>query len=198
MRMLRLTSLALAGVVAAVLVTPAPVRAQQVDIKPPAKVKRDKYVITAAEIAEHPDLKDGYDVVKSLRNQWLRVTRGTGSALGGGSTPPVDRTVFGGCRPNDANCTPPSAGSGGGNTPVPHESGSPYAESGATMNSPGKAGPVIYIDEIRQEGLDQLRTLRAADIFEARYMTGNEASGRYGAGHENGAILVKTVKFGRG
>ena len=80
MRMLRLTSLVLAGVVAAVLVAPAPVRAQQVDIKPPAKVKRDKYVITQDEIAEHPDLKDGYDVVKSLRNQWLRVTRGSGSS----------------------------------------------------------------------------------------------------------------------
>jgi hypothetical protein len=198
MRMLRLASLAFAGVVAVALVTPAPVRAQQVDIKPPAKVKRDKYVITAAEIAEHPDLKDGYDVIKVLRSQWLRVTRGSGGALGGGSSTAPDRKVFGGCRPNDASCTPPSSASGGGSTPVPHESGSPYAESGATMNSPGKAGPVVYIDEIKQEGLDQLRTLRPADIFEARYMTGNEASGRYGAGHENGAILVKTVRFGRG
>lgn len=197
MRMFRLTSLAFAGVVAAVLVTPAPVSAQQVDIKPPAKVKRDKYVITAQEIAEHPDLKDGYDVIKVLRNQWLRVTRGSGSALGSvGTTAPGK--VFTGCRLNDPNCTPPPAGGGGGNTPVPRESGSPYAESGASMNSPGKAGPVIYIDEIKQEGLDQLRTLRATDIFEARYMTGNEASGRYGSGHENGAILVKTVRFGKG
>jgi hypothetical protein len=201
MRMLRLTSLALAGVVAVVVVTPAPVRAQQVDIKPPAKVKRDKYVITAAEIAEHPDLKDGYDVVKVLRSQWLRVTRGSGGALGSGTTTAPDRTVFRGCRvdPNDPKCTGSSSGGGGGGTtPVPHESGSPYAESGATMNSPGKAGPVVYINEIRQDGLDQLRTLRPADIFEARYMTGNEASGRYGAGHENGAILVKTVRFGKG
>jgi len=194
MRMLRLTALAFAGVIAAALVAPAPVRAQQVDIKPPAKVKRDKYVITADEIAEHPDLKDGYDVVKSLRNQWLRVTRGSGSALAG-ADPTVQSTLGKGCKKTDPDCTPGGTGSSG---PVPHESGSPYAESSGTMNSVSKAGPVLYIDEIKQEGIDQLRTLRPADIFEARYMTGNEATGRYGAGHENGAILVKTVRFGKG
>lgn len=194
MRMLRLTALAFAGVIAAALVAPAHLRAQQVDIKPPAKVKRDKYVITADEIAEHPDLKDGYDVVKSLRNQWLRVTRGSGSALGGAD--PTTQTSLGkGCIKDPNNCT---ANQPTGGAPVPHESGSPYAESGGTMNGVTKAGPVLYIDEIKQEGIDQLRTLRPADIFEARYMTGNEASGRYGAGHENGAILVKTVRFGKG
>jgi hypothetical protein len=58
---------------------------------------------------------------------------------------------------------------------------------------------VLYIDEIKQQdGLDQLKNLRASEVLEMRYMTGNEASGRYGAGHENGAILVKTVKTGRG
>jgi hypothetical protein len=194
MRMLRLTALAFAGVVAAVLVTPAPVSAQQVDIKPPAKVKRDKYVITAQEIAEHPDLRDGYDVVKSLRNQWLRVTRGSGSALASADHSP--QTSLGkGCIKDPTNCT---ANQPAGSSPVPTESGTPYAESGGTMNAGGKAGPVLYIDEIKQERIDQLRTLRPADIFEARYMTGNEASGRYGAGHENGAILVKTVRFGKG
>jgi hypothetical protein len=51
---------------------------------------------------------------------------------------------------------------------------------------------VLYIDEIKQQdGLDQLKNLRASEVLEMRYMTGNEASGRYGAGHENGAILVK-------
>jgi hypothetical protein len=194
MRMLRLTALVFAGVVAAVLVTPAPVRAQQVDIKPPAKVKRDKYVITADEIAEHPDLKDGYDVVKSLRNQWLRVTRGSGSALAG-ADPSVQTSLGKGCIKDPTGCT---ANQPAGSSPVPHESGTPYAESGGTLNAISKAGPVLYIDEIKQQGIDQLRTLRPADIFEARYMTGNEATGRYGAGHENGAILVKTVRFGKG
>jgi len=193
MRMLRLTALAFAGVIAAVLVAPAPVSAQQVDIKPPAKVKRDKYVITAAEIAEHPDLKDGYDVVKSLRNQWLRVTRGSGSALAG-ADPTVQTSLGKGCIKDPTNCT---ANAPSGGAPVPHESGSPYAESGGTMNQAGKAGPVLYINEVKQEGIDQLRSLRPTDIFEARYMTGNEASGRYGAGHESGAILVKTVQFAK-
>jgi hypothetical protein len=192
MRMLRLTALAFAGVIAAALVAPAPVSAQQVDIKPPAKVKRDKYVITAAEIAEHPDLKDGYDVVKSLRNQWLRVTRGSGSALAGADAGTPEKLGMG-CKKTDPGCTP----GGSGSSPVPHESGTPYAESSGTMNQAGKAGPVLYINEIKQEAIDQLRTLRPTDIFEARYMTGNEATGRYGAGHESGAILVKTVQFGK-
>jgi hypothetical protein len=208
MRMLRFTSLALAGIVAAVLVTPAPAAAQgdnpKIEIKPTNKVKRDKYIITADEIAEHPDLVNGYDAVKILRNQWLRVTRGTGGALG--STIPGGGRPVAGCSPRstDPYCTAGAAaadgrGSGGGGTsPVPHESGSPYAESGASMDTPGQAGPVLYIDEIKQEKLDQLKNLRPAEIFEMRFLTGTLAVGRYGTGHENGAILVKTMKFGKG
>jgi hypothetical protein len=194
--MLRLTALAFAGVIAAALVAPVPVSAQQVDIKPPAKVKRDKYVITAEEIAEHPDLRDGYDVVKSLRNQWLRVTRGSGTAGSASEMPGAHKSATR-CKDSDPGCSPGNQSSPSGGTPVPHESGSPYAESGGTLNSISKAGPVLYINEVRQEGIDQLRTLRPSEIFEARYMTGNEASGRYGAGHESGAILVKTVQFGK-
>ncbi len=201
MRMLRFTSLALAGIVAAVLVTPAPAAAQgdnpKIEIKPVKKVKRDKYIITADEIAEHPDLTNGYDAVKVLRNQWLRVTRGTGGALGSGDFTAKSHDQPTGCKKTDPACTPSSAGGGGG-APVPHESGSPYAESGASMDTPGQAGPVLYIDEIKQEKMDQLKNLRPAEIFEMRFLTGNQAVGRYGAGHESGAILVKTLKFGKG
>ena len=93
MRILGWTSLALVGVVAALSAVPA--RAQQVEIKPKEKVKHDKYIITAEEIAERPELKDGYDVVKQLRNQWLRVTRGSGSALSSSSTDPSSRPPSG-------------------------------------------------------------------------------------------------------
>jgi hypothetical protein len=193
-RILGWSSLALLGVVAAVCAVPA--RAQQVEIKPKEKVKRDKYVITQEEIAEHPDLRDGYDVVKVLRNQWLRVTRGSGGALGSTSADPSpsSRPPLRGCEkdPKDPYCT---GGSSGG-SPMPTERGSPYAESGASGGGISQAGPVLYVDEIKQDRLDDLRSVRAADILEVRYMTGTEASGRYGSGHANGAILVKRKKPG--
>jgi len=196
MRMRNVVALALAGSLVGVLVAPTPIRAQQVDIKPSPKVKKDKYVITREEIAERTDLVSGYDVVKSLRNQWLRVTRSSGSALGrvDASTGAQDKLCSGGR--TDPSCT--AAGTSDKSSPVPHESGSPYAESGASTNSSGAAMPVLYIDEIRQQGLDELRNIRAAEVAEMRYMTGTEASGRYGSGHENGAILIKTLKTGRG
>ena len=55
----------------------------------------------------------------------------------------------------------------------------------------------MYIDEIKQEKLDELKNIRPADIAEIHYLTGNLAVGRYGAGHEQGAIMVKTVMFNK-
>jgi hypothetical protein len=37
-----------------------------------------------------------------------------------------------------------------------------------------------------------MKNIRVPDLMEVRYMQGTEASGRYGSGHEGGAILVKT------
>lgn len=193
MRITRFPVLALVGLFAAVLV--APVRAQQVELKPTAKVKHDKYVITADEIAEHAELKDGYDVVRLLRNQWLRPSRGSGSALSSFNS--TSKTPKDGCgrSSTDPDCV--AAASGGG-APMPSERGSPYADSDGGGATAAQFLPVIYIDEIKREGVNDLRALRPADIFEMRFLTGNQASGRYGAGHENGAILVKTVRFGKG
>lgn len=187
---------AVAAVLVAILA--APLSAQEVDIKPTKKPKRDKNVITAEEIAEHKEVMDGYDVVKVLRNQWLRVTRSRGSALSSMGTSTPLRPPPGGCRPGstDPYCQE-AAGTGSSGTPVPTERGSPYAESEVT-SAVGAAGPVLYIDEIKRERLDELKTLKPDDIFEMRYMNGTEASGRYGSGHENGAILVKTIRFGKG
>ena len=191
MRPSRWTSLALAAIVAAVLVTP--VRAQQVEIKPAAKVKRDKYVILPDEIAEKPDLINAYDVVKVLRGQWLRITRGSGGGLGSGSTPTT--SAYKPPAKCDQGSCPEASGSSG--SPVPTEHGSPYADNTSTVSTPGAAGPVLYINEVKQEELSELRNIRAADIAEIRYLTGNIAAGRYGAGHENGAIMLKTVMFNK-
>jgi len=196
MRIARWPVLALAGVFAAVLV--APVRAQEVELKPKAKVKHDKYVITADEIAEHPELKDGFDVVRLLRNQWLRPTRGSGGALGSFASPGQSKVTKRDCgrQATDPDCSASSSPSSGG--PVPTERGTPYADTDGGGTTASQFLPVIYIDEIKREGVNDLRSLRPADIFEMRLLTGNQASGRYGSGHENGAILVKTVRFGKG
>jgi hypothetical protein len=181
----RWTTLALAGLFTGALVAPA--LAQNVEIKPAAKLKRDKYVITAEEIAEHAEVKDGYDVVRLLRNQWLRPARTSGSALSSFASPASRPATEQGCSRNstDPSCT--------GDRPAPRESGSAYADSDGS--GAAQFLPVLYIDEIKRTGVDDLRALRPADIFEMRFLTGTQASGRYGSGHENGAIVVKTVSF---
>src|SRR5262245_11475229 len=118
----RWTALALAGALAVAVTATA--RAQKVDIKPTAKVKDDKYVITAEEIAEHAEVKDGYDIVRLLRNQWLRPTRTSGNSIGSMSAPATSRPGPAGC---GRNSTDPACATPG--PPSPTESGSAYADA---------------------------------------------------------------------
>jgi hypothetical protein len=191
MRMLRWTSLALAGVVAAAVGVPA--HAQQVEIKPTVKIKRDKYVITAAEIAQRQDLTNAYDAVKLLRPEYLKTTRARGSLTGSGATEGYRPEVVG---------RPPREGP---TTTTPSSSGEPTTGSARTGDDRGEGGmygsasggatattAVLYIDEVKQQTLEEMKNIRAAEVFEIRYMTGNQAAGRYGSGHEGGAILLKT------
>lgn len=201
MRMLRWTALALAGALAAVAVAPA--GAQSVDVKPTTKVKRDKYVLTAEEIAERPDITNAYDAVKLLRSQFLKSTRAKGSLSGTRSQGEGYRPdVIG--KPMGAPATPVSPTAGGAGEPAkPTES--PGRESGGGTNPYGDASggssassAVLYVDDVRQPAVEEMRNIRAAEVFEIRYLTGNQASGRYGAGHEGGAILLKTNRMGKG
>ncbi len=165
MRILRWTALAVAGALAAVAVAPA--AAQSVDLKPTQKVKRDKYVLTAEEIAERPDVINAYDAVKLLRPQFLKTTRFKG--------PLGSRTEGGGYPPDDM--------------------GTPPGQSGGSSSG---TSAVLYIDEIRQPTVEDMQHIRAADVLEIRYLTGSQASGRYGPDHEVGAILLKTNRLGKG
>jgi hypothetical protein len=193
----RWTALAVAGALAAVLV--APVGAQSVDVKPTQKVKRDKYVLTAEEIAERPDITNAYDAVKLLRSQFLKATRAkgaiTGNFDGGGYRP----DVIG--RPPGA----PAPATTGGNPGEPKPEGglSPGGSSGDRSSEYGSASggnksitAVLYIDDVKQADIEEMKNVRAAAVVEIRYMTGNQAAGRYGAGHEGGAILLKTNRLG--
>ena len=198
----RWTALAVAGALAAVLV--APVGAQSVDVKPTQKVKRDKYVLTAEEIAERPDITNAYDAVKLLRSQFLKATRAKGGITG--------NFAGGGYRP-DAVGKPVSMGGGGSTgTGTGGSSGEPKPEGGL---SPGGSGgdksseygsasggncsivAVLYIDDVKQAEIEEMKNVPAPAVVEIRYMTGNQAAGRYGAGHEGGAILLKTNRLGK-
>lgn len=200
MRISRWTSLALASVVAAVLVTP--VRAQEVEIKPAAKVKRDKYVLTAEEIAERPDISNAYDAVKLLRPSFLKPTRAKGgmaAGSGAGYRPKIDYKSLGG----DGGSS--SGGSAASPDPYKPSGTEPGGSSGGTSAYGGSSGgastslmAVFYLDEVKQEDVEQMKNVRVADVVEIRYMGGTEASGRYGTGHEGGAILLKTKRLGRG
>jgi len=192
MRMLRWTALAVAGALAAVVVAPA--AAQSVEVKPTEKVKRDKYVLTAEEIAERPEITNAYDAVKLLRSQFLKTTRSKG---GIGS-----KSEGGGYRP-DVIGKPVSTSGGGGSTGSSAEPDKPTGTAGretAGGTSPygdaaggyGATSAVLYIDDVKQQALEEMRNIRASEVFEIRYLTGNQASGRYGSGHEGGAILLKT------
>jgi len=68
--------------------------------------------------------------------------------------------------------------------------------SGVVGNRSGKVPPVLYIDDVKQEEIEELRNIRVAEIAEIRYLSGTQAIGRYGEGHEAGAILLKTNRLG--
>ena len=203
MRNSRWTALAVAALVAGVFVTP--VRAQEVEIKPSAKVKRDKYILTADEIAERADIANAYEAVKLLRPNFLKATRAKGSMSAGGSgayRPKIDFTSLGG------TSDPTPKGKPGESSPESYRPGEPGGTSAYGGSSGGASNSlmaVLYLDDSRQHDAKEqsavesrLKGVLVADIVEIRYMGGTEASGRYGSGHEGGAILVKTKRLGKG
>lgn len=58
---------------------------------------------------------------------------------------------------------------------------------------PGMTEPVVYIDGVRLGGVASLRSIEAVDVAEIRYMSGADATTRFGTGHVAGVILVRTT-----
>lgn len=54
----------------------------------------------------------------------------------------------------------------------------------------------VYVDENHVGGEENLRRIRIASVQILRHMDGIAAGGRYGRGHDSGAILVTTVAAG--
>jgi hypothetical protein len=194
MKYTRWVALALVGVLMAAAAGSA--GAQAVDVKPTVKVKRDKYVLTAEEIAERPDLTSAYEAVKLLRAQFLKTTRAKGglatNAEGGGYRPDVIGRPTGAPAPPPPASDPPATTSG-----VGRETSGGTTPYGDASGASGNSSAVLYIDEIRQPTLEEMKNIRAEAVSEIRYLTGNQAAGRYGAGHEGGAILLRTKKLGK-
>jgi hypothetical protein len=61
---------------------------------------------------------------------------------------------------------------------------------GPTSINLGTAGPVVYVNNVKQGSVSVLVQYATANIREIRHLTGTEASMRYGTAHENGALLL--------
>ena len=123
---------------AAVLCFPQSLHAQ--------KQRGDRNRLSRDDVAEVASgVNTAYDVVRTLRPQWL-------------------------APPNGRNSTATMTGDGGGAKEV-----------------------VVYIDDLRQQSLDDLKTVKTAAIIELRYLDQNRAIQMRGPGHELGVIEVITV-----
>ena len=61
---------------------------------------------------------------------------------------------------------------------------------GRTSVNPGEDAITVYLDEVRQGGLGVLRDINPDVVASVRFISGPEAEGRFGPGHQSGAILV--------
>ncbi|HET6681660.1 MAG TPA: hypothetical protein VFG84_10705 [Gemmatimonadaceae bacterium] len=68
----------------------------------------------------------------------------------------------------------------------------PRAASGAMSRS--AEYPRVYLDNVRLESVNDLRTVPVSEVFEIRYLDSSDATTRYGTGHTAGAILVTTIR----
>jgi hypothetical protein len=61
----------------------------------------------------------------------------------------------------------------------------------ATFSGQAYAGIRLYVDGRRYNEILELGNIRASDIRQMRFLTGREATMRYGTDHGDGAILVE-------
>jgi len=59
-------------------------------------------------------------------------------------------------------------------------------------SDPYEGAPVVYLDRVKQGGLETLLTIPAGAIVDIRYVAGTEAVDWTGAYHQGGVILVRT------
>jgi hypothetical protein len=65
---------------------------------------------------------------------------------------------------------------------------------GPTTIAQAEREVVVYRDGVRLGGVSALKEITTDVVESVRYLSGPEASGRYGLDHQHGAILVTTRK----
>lgn len=50
--------------------------------------------------------------------------------------------------------------------------------------------PIVYLDDLRMGPVDELRRIRAAEVVRIEYLSGSDATMRFGTGHSGGALIV--------
>ncbi len=63
-----------------------------------------------------------------------------------------------------------------------------------SLGGGGTAALAVYVDRIRQTGVDQLRQMMAASVEEIRYLDPTRSESEYGITANGGAIVVKRYK----
>lgn len=52
--------------------------------------------------------------------------------------------------------------------------------------------PIVYLDNLEIGRIDELRRIRSSEVFRIEYLSGPDATMRFGTGHAGGALLVYT------
>jgi hypothetical protein len=59
-----------------------------------------------------------------------------------------------------------------------------------SLSDPSAGQPTVFVNATRYGDLQTLRSLRASDFREIRYLSGPEATQRFGTGYPGGVILL--------
>ncbi|MES2179874.1 MAG: carboxypeptidase-like regulatory domain-containing protein [Gemmatimonadota bacterium] len=65
--------------------------------------------------------------------------------------------------------------------------------SGRAVTSPRSGGIVVYLDNNRIGGTDELKNIRLNIVLQIQHFNGVDAQARWGIGHADGVILIETV-----
>jgi hypothetical protein len=62
-----------------------------------------------------------------------------------------------------------------------------------SMRNSSSSYPIVYLNNVRHGDLTSLRNIQVTDIDEIRFISGADATTRWGTGHGSGVILVSTM-----
>lgn len=139
------------------------------DAPPATAIQRPTSDLITREQILDTKANSAYEVVESLHNNWYNVRIPAPSTR---SNSRADTTQKAAQYTDEAN---PSG-----------------------RSAPGASGGIqIYLDGNRVGGTEELKKIRAADVYSIRRYNGTEAQARFGVGHAAGALVVSTMTNGQ-